>query len=355
MLGRPGGVRGTADVRPRRGSVEAYDELSRPVTESATGGQKWPIGRVILPTDPRFGAQQPGFVRREAPAERRAAPCGAGTLRARGARARRRPAGRRRPGRGSAWAPRPSPAPAPRCRRSAAAPDRCRRGRPPRRRPRRRGPRRSRRAACRRRATLTRTCGRRVITPARSASGRPVRAHPLQDVQRGQDAVAGRGVLAHDHVAGLLPTEGVAAGAHRLEHVAVADGGLQHADPVGLAGPATRPRLLITVATRVSSTRCPDSCIASARIDHQLVAVDDRTGVVDGQAAVGVAVDREAGVGAVRDDGLLERPEVGGAAAVVDVEAVGLGADRDDSRRRRPAGLVGRPRWRRRWRSRARR
>ena len=51
---------------------------------------------------------------------------------------------------------------------------------------------------------------------------------------------------------------------------------------------------------------------------------------VHGEAAVGVAVVRDAEVGAVLDDGGLEQVQVGGAAAVVDVEAVGLGADGDD-------------------------
>ena len=40
----------------------------------------------------------------------------------------------------------------------------------------------------------------------------------------------------------------------------------------------------------------------------------------------------------MRDDGLLQHVQVGGAAAVVDVEPVGLGVDRDDVRARRPVG-----------------
>ncbi len=52
--------------------------------------------------------------------------------------------------------------------------------------------------------------------------------------------------------------------------------------------------------------------------------------MVHGEAAVGVAVVRDAEVGPVLDDGGLQEVEVGGAAAVVDVQAVGRGADRDD-------------------------
>ena len=51
---------------------------------------------------------------------------------------------------------------------------------------------------------------------------------------------------------------------------------------------------------------------------------------VDGQAAVGVAVVRDAQVGAVLADGVAERAEVGGADPVVDVEPVRLGVQRDD-------------------------
>src|SRR6185369_15333135 len=48
----------------------------------------------------------------------------------------------------------------------------------------------------------------------------------------------------------------------------------------------------------------------------------------DGQAAVGVPVVGDAEVGAGRPDGLDERPEVGGADAVVDVPPVRGVADR---------------------------
>src|SRR5690606_28262976 len=59
-------------------------------------------------------------------------------------------------------------------------------------------------------------------------------------------------------------------------------------------------------------------------------AVDLLAGVVDGQAAVGVAVVGDAEGGPVLHDGGLEPVEVGGAAAVVDVQPVRLGTDGDD-------------------------
>ncbi len=55
--------------------------------------------------------------------------------------------------------------------------------------------------------------------------------HPVQHVQGGEDAVAGGGVAAHDHVAGLLATEGEAGELHRLQDVAVPHLRLPYADP----------------------------------------------------------------------------------------------------------------------------
>ena len=88
-----------------------------------------------------------------------------------------------------------------------------------------------------------------------------------------------------------------------------------------------KPRLLITVATTVSSVSAPRSCSARAQIGQDRVAVDDVAVRGDGQAAVGVAVVGDAEVGAVLADGVDQRAEVGRADAVVDVPAVGLAAD----------------------------
>ena len=148
---------------------------------------------------------------------------------------------------------------------------------------------------------------------------------------------------AHDHVAGLLAAERVAADPHRLEHVAVADLGLPDAEP---------GRLHRLDEAEVAHHRGHDGVVDEpAGLGHperqdreELVAVDVVALVVDGQAAVGVAVEGDAGVGAVLDDGRLQRAEVGGAAAVVDVEAVGLGADHDDLGAGRPQRHAARPR-----------
>ena len=79
---------------------------------------------------------------------------------------------------------------------------------------------------------------------------------------------------------------------------------------------------------------------------EDLVAVDDLAAPVHREAAVGVTVQGEADVGAVLEDRGLQHLEVGRPAALVDVGAVGLGADRDDlgtgvAQRPRPDGRGG--------------
>ena len=110
--------------------------------------------------------------------------------------------------------------------------------------------------------------------------------------------VTGGGVVAHDHVAGLLTTEGVAGDLHRLEHVAVADLGLAHPDAGPLHGLHEAE-----VAHHGGHDRVLDepALVAQREGEHgeQLVAVDDGALVVDREAAVGVAVEGEADVGAV--------------------------------------------------------
>ena len=72
---------------------------------------------------------------------------------------------------------------------------------------------------------------------------------------------------------------------------------------------------------------------------------------VDRQASVRVTIVRDASVGPLLDDGCPQHVQMGRAAAVVDVLAVGLGADRDHVRARAPQQRPGPPRMRRRARS----
>ena len=84
--------------------------------------------------------------------------------------------------------------------------------------------------------TLMSTCGSSWTAAASSATERPERDHARHDLQCRQQAVAGGRVVEHHDVAALLAAELVVAGQHRLEDVAVADGGLQHRDPGGRHG-----------------------------------------------------------------------------------------------------------------------
>ena len=146
----------------------------------------------------------------------------------------------------------------------------------------------------------------------------------VAEVDAGEDAVAGGGEVALDHVAGLLAAEGPAAGLERVEHVAVADGGVDDVDA------ALGHRL---AEAEVRHHRDDDGGagqrLALLPVDGEhgedAVAVDDVAVGVDGDAAVGVAVEGEADVGAEVDDGAAEVARVGRAAPGVDVGAVRAG------------------------------
>ena len=91
-----------------------------------------------------------------------------------------------------------------------------------------------------------------------------------------------------------------------------------------------RPRLLITVATSVSSVSVPASRMASARIAMIWSPSTTSPAAVTARqrsASPSWARPRSAPCGQHR---LADRLQVGGAAVVVDVEAVRVGVDRDD-------------------------
>ena len=77
-----------------------------------------------------------------------------------------------------------------------------------------------------------RICGKTVKPAANSCSVRPLRAATAQKPDGRHQAVAGRVAVQVDHVPGLLAAQPIAAAAHGLEHVAVADRSANQADPV---------------------------------------------------------------------------------------------------------------------------
>ena len=131
------------------------------------------------------------------------------------------------------------------------------------------------------------------MAAASSESGRPRARQDGQDLERRDDAVAAAGVLADDDVAALLAAQPGAGDEHRIEDVAVPDGRAQDLSAGGLDGPrqaavgedADDDRLLGQRAAR-QTVEGDDA--------QQLVAVHDPAALVDGHAAVGVAVEAEA-------------------------------------------------------------
>ena len=147
-----------------------------------------------------------------------------------------------------------------------------------------------------------------------------------EHLQRGNQAVAGRGIIRQDNVAGLFATDIVTARAHALEHIAVADRrahqlqanaaeialeaeiGHHGGDDAGLA------------ETAVFLPACGDD-------GEQLVAVDDLAVLVDDHHAVGVAIERDADIGAHLAHLAGDGAEVGRTAILIDVHAVRFVAD----------------------------
>ena len=120
-----------------------------------------------------------------------------------------------------------------------------------------------------------------------------------------------------------------------FEHVAVADGGARQRK-------ADRAEESFEAEIRHDSRN--DAGLRQPRIvlpalcndGHQLVAVDHATALVDDQHAVGVAVERDADIGAHLPHFLDKCIGSGRADIAIDVEAVGLDADGEDFRAELP-------------------
>ena len=147
---------------------------------------------------------------------------------------------------------------------------------------------------------------------------------------------------------GLLAAQVEAVLDHGLEDVAVPDLGLDDPDAALLQG-ELEPQVGHHRHHQGVVLQAPGLVHGHRQDAHDLVAVDLLPLGVHGQAAIGVAVMGDAEVRPVGHHGLLQRPQVGRAHAVVDVEAVGLGADHDQLgpgiaervRRRTGSGAVG--------------
>ena len=156
-------------------------------------------------------------------------------------------------------------------------------------------------------------------------------AEPLdhrQHLQRRDKAVAGGREVGQDDVAGLLAADVEAVLAHVVEHVAVAD---------RRAHERQRQALEIALEPVVGHHGGDDAGLRQPAVGleglgddgEQLVAVDDVAVLVGDDHAVGVAVERDADVGAHLTHFATQFRGRGRAAIVIDVEAVGADPDRD--------------------------
>ena len=159
---------------------------------------------------------------------------------------------------------------------------------------------------------------------------RPVEPlHHGEKLQGGDEAVAGGGEVGHDDVAGLLAAEVEAVLEHGLADVAVADRRADHGETDILEE---------ALEAEIGHNRDGDGRLGEAPVRRprfgdgrkQLIAVDQLALFVDDDDPVGVAVERDADVGADLDDLGGERGRRGGADPGVDVEAVGFDADGED-------------------------
>lgn len=139
------------------------------------------------------------------------------------------------------------------------------------------------------------------------ADGRKLRgllpaAHEhVEELKRRQLTVAGRGVVGEDRVARLLAAKLVAALIHLFEHVAVAHARADEADAV-FAAELVKAEVRHHRRNDRAARELPAALHVRAADGKHLVAVDNAALLVDEQAAVRVAIERDADVIAARDD-----------------------------------------------------
>ena len=134
---------------------------------------------------------------------------------------------------------------------------------------------------------------------ASSDSRLPAAGHDVQHLECGHDAVAAGGVLGHDHVAALLAADAGTRDQHRLEDVLVARPACGRRGHRPASTICSRPPFESTLSTTVLAASAAALEPVEGDDAEQLVAIDDLAVLVDGHAAVRVAVEREAEVAAV--------------------------------------------------------
>src|SRR5699024_8669358 len=147
-------------------------------------------------------------------------------------------------------------------------------------------------------------------------------------LQGGNDAVAGAGSIQAPDVPGRLATDIGAAGHQALKHVAIADPGALEGQIIGL-----ECQLQTQVAHLSADHRQGELALFVAIHGNgikQLIAIDKPTGMIDHDAAIAIAIQCNANVGLLGHDCFAQSLGSGGATAVVDIQAIGLGANQTD-------------------------
>src|SRR5438034_973653 len=151
--------------------------------------------------------------------------------------------------------------------------------------------------------------------------------HCVQHLERGHDAVAGGVLVEADYVSRVLAAQLPAPVAQQLEHVAIADAGARERD----AEPGHR--LLEGVIRHQGAGDAGQRFFRRAMLGDgvkQLVAVISAPRIIDDQDAVAVAVQSDPQIGGLIFHLAYQAVGRSGARSLVDIEAVGLDADRDD-------------------------
>ena len=150
-----------------------------------------------------------------------------------------------------------------------------------------------------------------------------------RDFDGGEQAVAGGTVVEKNDVAGLFAAEVVAAAKHFFEDVAVADIGARERNIFG-GEDAFQAEVGHGSGDDAIAFELALGFEVARDGEEDAVSVDDFAGGGDEEGAVGIAVEGYAEVRVFGEDLLLQTFKMKGAAAGVDVAAVGRSADGDD-------------------------
>src|SRR5690625_1942922 len=158
-----------------------------------------------------------------------------------------------------------------------------------------------------------------------------------QKLQRGQNAVACSGKVREQHVSGLFPAQVEAVAHHFSQHVAVphigghdVDAGFFHrAQQAQIAHRGRDERVVAQITLRLKG---------DGQNPQDLVAVHNFAVLVNRETPIGVPIEGDARIRLVLHDGRLERAEVGGSHAVIDVQAIRLSGQQNDFGARRAQG-----------------